>query len=77
MGLKKGDLIRWIIDYNIYEAGEHEVLPINPVYAYGIIFEVSIQDPNNVVVCQIRKDGTLLMIHMIHDGFELVSSAKN
>tara|TARA_R110001583_G_scaffold11785_2_gene52878 strand:- start:310 stop:543 length:234 start_codon:yes stop_codon:yes gene_type:complete len=77
VGLKKGDLIRWIIDYNVYEASEDEVLPIDPIYAYGIIFEVSVQDPNNVVVCQIREDGTLLMIHMIHDGFELVSSAKN
>jgi len=73
--LKKGDLIRWITEHDLFEVTEDEVFPIKPVYAYGIIFEVSKTDPNNVIVCQMRSDGTLLMIHMIHDGFEVISSA--
>ena len=76
MGLKKGDLIRWITQHDLYEVTEDEVFPIKPVYAYGIIFEVSDTDPDNVIVCQMRNDGTLLMIHMIHDRFELISSVE-
>tara|TARA_B100000686_G_scaffold327017_1_gene385458 strand:- start:21 stop:254 length:234 start_codon:yes stop_codon:yes gene_type:complete len=76
VGLKKGDLIRWITHHDTFEVTEDEVFPIKPVYAYGIIFEVSDTDPHNVIVCQMKNDGTMLMIHMLHDGFELISSAE-
>jgi len=77
VGLKKGDLIRWVEDYDMYAASETEVQPIRPLYAYGIIIEVSKNDPKNVVVCKLKNDGTSIVLHMIHDGFELVSSSKN
>ena len=77
MGLNKGDLIRWVDDYDMYAASEHEVQPIRPIYAYGIIIEVSKNDPKNVVVCRLQNEGPNLVLHMIHDGFELVSSSEN
>ena len=76
MSLNKGDLIRWIDDYDLYAVSEDEVEPIQPIYAYGIIIEVSKNDPKNVVVCRLESDGPNLVLHMIHDGFELVSSSK-
>jgi len=77
VGLKKGDLIRWIIDHDVYAVSGSEVQPIKPVYAYGIIIDVSLNDSKNVVVCRLEKDGSTLMMHMIHDGFEIVSSTKD
>lgn len=76
MGLSKGDLIRWVDDYDMYAASEDEIQPIHPIYAYGIIIEVSKNDPKNVVVCRLESNGPNLVLHMIHDGFELVSSSK-
>jgi len=71
--LGPGDLIRWIVDYDIYESNGDVVTPIQPVYAYGIVIEASKVDPKNVVVSQFSDNGALKMIHMIHDGFELVT----
>ena len=73
MSLAPGDLIRWIDDYDVYEASGDVVTPIQPIYAYGIVIEVSSADPKNVVVSRFSDNGTLSMIHMIHDGFELIS----
>jgi len=75
--LKKGDLIRWIIDHDMYAVSGSDVQPIKPVYAYGIIIDVSLNDSKNVVVCRLEKDGSTLIMHMIHDGFEIVSSTKD
>jgi|TARA_E500000331_G_C17238155_1_gene705761 hypothetical protein len=71
--LSPGDLIRWITDYDVYESSGDVVTPIQPIYAYGIVIEASKTDPKNVIVSQFSENGTLKMIHMIHDGFELVS----
>tara|TARA_B100000131_G_scaffold311223_1_gene343826 strand:- start:4019 stop:4246 length:228 start_codon:yes stop_codon:yes gene_type:complete len=73
MKLDRGDLIRWIIDYDVYEASGDVVTPIQPIYAYGIVIEASKTDPKNVVVSQFSENGALRLIHMIHDGFEIVS----
>ena len=73
MSLDPGDLIRWIDDYDVYEASGDVVTPIQPIYAYGIVVEVSKTDPKNVVVSRFSDNGTLKMLHMIHDGFEIVS----
>ncbi len=73
MTLDPGDLIRWIDDYDVYEASGDVVTPIHPIYAYGIVVEVSKTDTKNVVVSRFCDNGTLEMLHMIHDGFEIVS----
>lgn len=76
MDIKKGDLIRWIVDYDIYEVDEDGVTPANPIYAYGIIMDVSSKDSKNAVVCKMKHDGSYIMLHMIHDGFEIISSSN-
>tara|TARA_Y100001963_G_scaffold155931_1_gene248245 strand:- start:758 stop:997 length:240 start_codon:yes stop_codon:yes gene_type:complete len=70
-----GDLIRWIIDYAGFEAGETsaDVRPFNPIYEYGIVLDISSQDPNAVIV-SIMSCGQLHVLHMIQDGFEIVSA---
>ena len=77
MGLKRGDLIRWVEDYDMYAASETEIQPIKPLYAYGIIIEVSKSDAKSVVVCKLKNDGSSIILHMIHDGFEIVSASNS
>ena len=73
MTLGPGYLIRWVVDYHVYESSGDVVTPIRPIYAYGIVIEASKTDSKNVVVSQFSDNGSLRMIHMIHDGFELIS----
>jgi hypothetical protein len=74
--LEPGDLVRWIIDYRVYEAHEDGGLfPVDAVWATGIIIEVSSTDPLNVIVMRIDT-GTHKLMHMIHDGFIVVSKAN-
>ena len=82
MTLKRGDLVRWVTDWGIYAASaDGHVKRDFPQYAYGIIMEVSHQDPEAVVVyCYDSKHefteyNAWIMLHMIHDQFELVSQA--
>jgi hypothetical protein len=74
--LSPGDLVRWITDYRVFEAKNNgEVFPIDAVWAYGIIIEVSGSDPLSVVLVRLDTS-THQILHMIHDGFELVSKAN-
>lgn len=74
--LETGDLVRWITDYRVFEAKDDgEIFPIDAVWAYGIIIEVSSCDPLSVVLVRLDTK-TYQMLHMIHDGFELVSKAN-
>ena len=83
MGLKRGDLIRWVVDYDAFEAGA-TLRPIKPVYAYGIIIKVSINDPDRVVVFQTngregplykrrKTDSSIKHLHITHDVLEVIS----
>ena len=73
--LETGDLVRWIIDYKVFEAKDDgQIFPIDAVWAYGIIIEVSPSDPMSVVLVRLDTK-THQILHMIHDGFELVSKA--
>ena len=73
--LATGDLVRWITDYRVFEAKEDgEIFPVDAVWAYGIILEVSPSDPMSVVLVRLDTK-THQILHMIHDGFELVSKA--
>jgi len=71
--LSIGDLVRWIVDYKFFEAPpDGLVLPSDPIWAYGIIIEVSEIDPMSVVLVRLDTK-TYQILHMIHDGFEIVS----
>ena len=73
--LSPGDLVRWIIDYRVFEAQDDgEVFPVDAVWAYGIIIEVSNNDPMSVALVRLDTK-TYQILHMIHDGFEVVSKA--
>ena len=77
MGLKRGDLVRWIIDHDIYEADEHVLRGIKPNYRHGIIMEVSAKDGNAVIVycydCKNKHEGNWTILNMIHDDFEILN----
>jgi len=74
--LNPGDLVKWIIDYKVFEADNNgDVFPVDAVWAYGIIIEVSYSEPNSVVLVRLDTQ-THQILHMIHDGFIVVSSAK-
>ena len=73
--LSPGDLVRWIIDYRVFEAQDDgEVFPVDAVWAYGIIIEVSNNDPMSVALVRLDTK-TYQILHMIHDRFEVVSKA--
>ena len=73
--LATGDLVRWITDYRVFEAKDDgEIFPVDAIWAYGIIIEVSPSDPMSVVLVRLDTK-THQILHMIHDGFELVSKA--
>jgi hypothetical protein len=75
--LKRGSLVRWIVDYEYYAAPGDSggVLPQEPIYNYGIVMEVGLSEKEGVhniaVFC--FADGTWQLLNMIHDNFELLS----
>ncbi len=73
---KIGDLIRWIVTYRGFTAGttSDDVRPFDPVYEYGIVLDVSTQDPDAVIVSVVSY-GQLHVLHRLHDGFEIMSEA--
>ena len=74
--LETGDLVRWITDYRVFEAKDDgEIFPVDAVWAYGIIIEVSPSDPMSVVLVRLDTK-THQILHMIHDGFEVISKAN-
>lgn len=81
MALKRGDLVRWIIDHEIYESSGDVLRGIQPNYRHGIIMEVSAKDNKAVMVycydCKKKKESSWLMLSMIHDEFEVLSGALN
>tara|TARA_R110000824_G_scaffold92217_4_gene223876 strand:+ start:7740 stop:7979 length:240 start_codon:yes stop_codon:yes gene_type:complete len=72
--LKRGALIRWIIDYEYFAAPAHSggVEPYEPIYMYGVIMEVSNIDHKSVAVACVQ-DGRWVFLNMIHDEFEILS----
>ncbi len=73
---KVGDLIRWVVEYKSFLAGtcSSNVKPFNPVYEYGIILDISTQDPCSVIVSMLSY-GQLHVLHQIQDGFEILSES--
>jgi|TARA_Y100000034_G_scaffold92308_1_gene111520 hypothetical protein len=77
--LKRGDLVRWIVDHDVYEADGNTLRGIKPNYRHGIIMEVSKKDGNAVIICctDCKKHGNWLILNLIHDEFEVLSEAQN
>ena len=74
--LSPGDLVKWIVDYRVFEADEQgDIFPVDAVWATGIIIEVSGIDPLSVVVIRVDTK-THQILHMIHDGFVIISKAN-
>ena len=81
MGLKRGDLVRWVVDHDVYESSGDVLVGVSPNYRHGIIMEVSVKDANAVMVycydCKKKKEGSWMILNMIHDSFEVLSGASN
>ena len=75
MELKRGDLIRWIVDHDIYEADEDVLRGISPNYRHGIIMEVSKKDAHAVIVCcyDCKKEGDWVILNLVQDELEVLS----
>jgi hypothetical protein len=82
VALKRGDIVRWVTDWGIYAASADGYVEREyPQYAYGVIMEVSLKDPEAIVVyCYNSKhlfaeQDSWVILHVIHDEFEVVSEA--
>lgn len=81
MELKRGDLVRWVTDHEIYEADDNVLRGIKPNYRHGIILEVSVKDTDAAMVycydCKNKKEGHWVILNLIHDEFEVLSGASS
>ena len=50
MVLTRGDLVRWVFDYNIYAAFDDGVVGYDPIYRYGVVVESANTDQRTAVV---------------------------
>jgi len=79
--LKQGDLIRWVVDHNIYEASGDVLRGVSPNYRYGIVMEVSTIDTDAVMVfcydCKKKKESSWMILDMTHDKLEILSGESN
>lgn len=81
MELKRGDLVRWTESHDVYEASGDVLVGVSPNYRHGIIMEVSVVDPNSVMVmcydCKKRREGSWMILNMVHDEFEVLSGTSD
>ena len=81
MELKRGDLVRWVTDHEIYEASGDVLTGVKPNYRHGIVMEVSAVDSNAVMLycydCKKKREGSWMILNLIHDEFEVLSGASN
>ena len=79
MELKRGDLVRWVVDHDIYEASGDVLVGVSPNYRHGIIMEVSTKDSNAVIVCcyDCKKEGKWVILDLIQDELEVLSGAPH
>jgi len=79
VALKRGDLVRWIVDHDIYEADNHVLRGIKPNYRHGIIMEVSAKDSNAIMIycydCKNKTEGSWTILNLIHDELEVLSGS--
>jgi len=81
VGLKRGDLVRWVEDHEIYEASGDVLRGISPNYRHGIIMEVSTKDADAVMVycydCKKRWEGSWVILNLKQERFEVLSGTSN
>ena len=81
MGLKQGDLVRWIADHSIYEASGDVLVGVSPNYRHGIIMEVSMKDADAVMVfcydCKKKKESSWMILDMTYDRLEILSGESD
>lgn len=81
MGLKQGDLVRWIADHSIYEAAGDVLVGVSPNYRHGIIMEVSMKDADAVMVfcydCKKKKESSWMILDMTYDRLEILSGESD
>jgi hypothetical protein len=78
MGIKNGDLIKWISHHNSFEASPDTVVGIDPVYRFGIVLEVSNVKTSAIVAhCFDCKNSRLVILDTDYDYVELVSENNN
>ena len=78
MGLKQGDLIKWVSHHDAFEASPLGVRGISPVYRHGIILEVSKKKTTAIVVhCYDCISRTLVILDEEIDLVEIVSRNKD
>tara|TARA_Y100000310_G_scaffold29428_1_gene27899 strand:- start:2266 stop:2487 length:222 start_codon:yes stop_codon:yes gene_type:complete len=72
--LKKGQLIRWIVDYAGFQADEERVIKgIDPIYKYGIVMEMGSDNKGVVVYCYEKTDIKWTLLYLINDKIEVLS----
>jgi hypothetical protein len=81
VGLKQGDLVRWIADHSIYEASGDVLVGVSPNYRHGIIMEVSMKDADAVMVfcydCKKKKESSWMILDMTYDRLEILSGESD
>ena len=72
--LRRGALVRWIVDYRLL-AADHKgnVWPHNPKYEYGIVTEVSKADPSHLIVLS-TESGYYFTAQLGVDEIEIISN---
>ncbi len=77
MGLKRGDLVRWVNDHDVYEASGDVLTGVSPNYRHGIIMEVSAKDANAIMVycydCGKKREANWMILNLIPDELEVFS----
>ncbi|HHZ95959.1 MAG TPA: hypothetical protein EYN67_10490 [Flavobacteriales bacterium] len=81
MEFKRGNLIRWVVDHNAYEASDDVLRGISPNYRHGIVMEVSNKDPTAVMVfcydCKKKREGNWMILDAAHDRLEILSGESD
>ena len=77
MAHKVGDLIKWVSHHDVFEASGDVVRGIDPVYARGIVMEVSAKEPDALIAhCFNCKRSTLVILNAEYDGVITLSEGK-
>lgn len=78
MAVKQGDLIKWVVYHDTFEASPSEVKGISPVHRYGIVLEVSHMKTTAIIAhCFDCKDSRLVILDTNYDFVEIISGVKN
>ncbi len=72
MQLNRGDLIKWCMGHHSYEAFGDVLVGREPIYKYGVVYEVSDKDPYHFIVIGC-DDGKWHLLNTHYDKYEILS----